>query len=89
MKGDGTNPHASEGTGDDSKYRTDVTGSVSSEIGKHFAPMIHSAPIHGMSTSHERIACPLCGVGILWDRAPVSFTCQGCSGVIDGSSLSV
>jgi hypothetical protein len=40
MKGDGAKPHASAGTGDDAKYRTDVTGNTSSTIGHHFPPMI-------------------------------------------------
>lgn len=82
------------GTKVDKKYRPDVaSGGPSGAIGHpfpafgHFPPMIHTAPIHSFTTHHYTIACPACGVGILWNGAPVTFLCQGCGATVDGKAL--
>ena len=85
-----TNPHSANqvaGSKWDNKLRTDVTGSTSSAIGHHFPPMVHNAPIHGLSTLHDTIACPECSANILWNGNAVTFTCQGCGALIDGAML--
>jgi hypothetical protein len=92
-----THPHAANqpaGSKYDKKNRTDVSGYNSSAIGHpfsafgHFPPMVHTAPIHGMSTPHSVISCPACFSRILWNGAPVAFLCQGCGGTVDGATLS-
>jgi hypothetical protein len=82
-------PHAanqSAGSKYDRKLRTDVTGNTGG-IGHHFPPMVHNAPVHGMTVAHDVVECPSCFAGVLWNRAPVSFICQGCGAIIDGSTL--
>ena len=85
-----THPHASNqvaGSTHDRHLRTDVTGSVSSEIGKHFTPMVHNAPIHGLTTPHQVTQGPECFSSILFNGQPVTFTSQGCGSVNDGATL--
>jgi len=91
-----THPHSANqpaGSKYDKKNRTDVTGDASSAIGQpfghfgHFAPMVHNAPIHGMSVHHDVIECPECSARILWNGAPETFACQGCGGMVDGKAL--
>jgi hypothetical protein len=86
-----THPHSADqvaGSKWDNKLRTDVTGNASSDIGHHFPPMVHHAPIHGMTTPHHPIPCPSCSASIYWNGAPVSFLCQGCGATVDGATLS-
>jgi hypothetical protein len=89
-------PHAANqpaGSKYDRKNRTDVSGNASSAIGVpfepfgHHPPMLHAAPIHSMTVPHDVVECPSCFAAVLWNRAPVSFLCQGCGATIDGSTL--
>lgn len=91
-----THAHAAnqpEGSKHDRKLRPDVTGNNSSAIGHpfkafgHNAPMALHAPILGFTMKHDVISCPSCSAGILWNRAPVAFLCQGCGSTIDGETL--
>jgi len=90
-------PHAADqvaGSKWDNKLRPDVTGNASSDVGNpfpafpHFPPMVHYAPIHGLTVKHVVIECPSCFAWIHWDRRPVPFLCQGCGSIIDGATLS-
>lgn len=82
-----SHPHVAgqpEGSKLDKKLRPDVaSGMPSGAPGHHFPPMIMNAPILGLTTHHDTIACPHCNAGILWNGAPVAFTCKGCGGVVD------
>ena len=90
-----THPHSSDpdaGSKQDRKNRSDVTG-IPSAIGHpfapmgHYPPMVHHAPIQGLSTHHKKISCPACSRSIKWNGMPVTFTCQGCKNTIDGALL--
>jgi hypothetical protein len=83
--GAGTHPHASGDQGDynDGTARTDVAGGVSSGIGQHFAPMVHHAPIHGMSTPHAKLHCRACTANTFWARHMDVPPCAHCGGALD------
>lgn len=79
------------GSSGDKKARSDGNGPWSdgsmANIGSAFTPMIHTAGVARMIVKHDVISCPACSAGILWNRQPVSFLCQGCGATIDGKAL--
>ena len=87
MQGDGTNPHASMGAGDDSKFRTDVTGNTSSTIGHHFPAMIKQAPVKGFTVHHALVFCPGCTSATRWHRSEDLPACGYCGGKLDVSGV--
>ena len=73
-----THPHSSgnkAGSYPDSVERPDVQFGG---IGKHFPPMVHTAPVNGMSTPHFVTSCPSCSAAILWSHHGGNGTCAGC-----------
>lgn len=79
------------GSKTDKKQRPDKagangTGNVGSggSIGQPFSMY---APISGFTAAHTVVSCPNCSVSILWDSSPEVFSCAGCGGAVDGSTL--
>lgn len=88
-----THAHAADqpaGSKHDNKLRPDVTGNVSSDIGQHFPPMVHNAPIHGLaSISRSVVQCPSCSNWIHHDGSEGSFKARRCGTTLDYGMVGV
>jgi hypothetical protein len=79
----GTNAHTQAGVSE--KYRVDGANSPGQMdgIGHAFAPMIHTAPIHGMQRRPSTVFVHVdCGSKIFHDGVSSGAECGGCGATI-------
>ena len=59
--GHGHGHNDATGAGHHDSSETTANSPGLSTIGNPFTPMVHTAPVHGMSAAHEKLSCSACG----------------------------